>query len=514
MNLEKKTKQELVELLQTLEVLEKKQKYNKVATYFPDKGDHSRDKYPVHMEFMTAGNKHHIRAMVGGNGTGKSIWGSLEAYFHASGKYPKWWEGKRFEGPTKGWVCARENKQMRDSIQEILFGSYADQGTGMIPKEDILDDNGNLTTRAMSGTAGCVGTVAVRHYDKNGQFDGWSDIQFKTYAQGWQEFQGATRNWIWLDEEPDDPKIHSECLSRLRGPKGKEGILWCTFTPLLGYSTVYLTFLPNGQMPEDGISPTNPDQFVCVVGWDDVPHLSEDFKRSMIANWQATDPNSIEARTKGVAAMGSGRIYPIDEHFVVTPRMKIPTYWKKAYGIDPGWNNTAVIWIAQDPNTNIKYIYSEYKHGKVVYPIHAEAIKNRGDWIWGACDPHEAPKPRDDGTNTLDYLCGLGLNLIPARGEPNALRASILSQFQAGALKIVGEDCQELLNEIRIYRYDAHDPNKPARDQNDHLCDAMLYCLAKFDEIAASYCQIEEELYNLKRPSSNNESGRSSTTGY
>lgn len=490
------------------------QKYNKLEFMFPLVGEYRRDLYPKQMKFFAAGYSHLIRAFFGGNGTGKTCCGGTEFSYHLTGLYPADWKGRKFKHPIKAWGAARENKQLKEAMQEWLFGDLGDKGTGLIPRHCLVDEKGEVQTWAMAGTANCIGSARIKHHT-NGVFDGWSQVDFKTYAQGWQEFQGANRNLIWLDEEPDDAKIYAECIARIRGPEGKEGSLYITLTPLLGYSTVYLAFIPNGIVPYNGIHPDNEEKFVVVVTDDDVPHLSAKIKKTMEEEWKLTDPNSLQARQKGIAAIGSGRIYPIDESFVVVPKLQIPSFWPKAYGIDPGQANFAAIWVTKDPNTGILYVYDEYKHGKVVYLIHAEAIKNRGDWISGGIDPHEAVKPRDTGETVESYLESVGLHLTAAKGDPDALRIRIRAMFESGALKII-DNCTGLLNEIRTYRYDINDPNVPARNQEDHRCDALMYVICVFDQIAQSYAQIEEERYNATHSSQDtlDDSERSPITGY
>lgn len=505
-------KTDLVDLYKQLEELEYRKKYRVIDFMFPEKGEYRRELYPKHLAFFEAGKTKLNRGLLGGNGSGKTRGFGTEFTYHLTGQYPDWWKGKKFTHPVNAWGVARESKQLRGGMQATLFGEFTDIGTGLIPKECLLDDNGRFQTWAMSGTANCIGTCAVRHYT-DGVFDGWSTIEFKTAAQGWQEFQGATKHIVWIDEEPDDPKVVSECFARTRGPKGQEGMMVCTFTPLLGYTTLYLGFLPGGKMPPDGIHPDNPAKQVFVVSLNDVPHVSKEQLTAFIAEWKTSDPFSIKARVEGIAALGTGRIYPIDEDWVVVQDRNIPHYWPKAYGLDPGWSNTAAVWIAEDPNTNIKYIYSEYKHGQVVYPIHAEAIKNRGVWITGSIDPQEAGKPRENGAKTIDYLISLGLDLTRGTGDHAALRSMILAMFESGALKIT-ESCQKLLQEIRMYRYDEKDPNKPAKDQDDHLCDAMMYAIAKFDEIKMSYAEYEEEQYGNRNQGHVDDDGRNPITGY
>jgi phage terminase large subunit-like protein len=244
--LQNQPKAVLLDVIAALDALEAKQKYNKIASVFPDAGPYRKELYPKHMEFMERGSNHKIRAFLAGNRIGKSFTGAVETVYHLTGLYPKDWKGRRYNRPIKAWACARENKQLREGIQELLFGDFADKGTGLIPKDCLINDQGEMQTWAMAGTANCVGTVRSKWYNPEGQFIGWSTCDFKTYAQGWQEFQGAKRDWIWLDEEPDDAKIYTECLTRTSGAGEEDGSLICTFTPLLGYSSVYLGFVPNG----------------------------------------------------------------------------------------------------------------------------------------------------------------------------------------------------------------------------------------------------------------------------
>lgn len=508
-------RKEILSAIEAASALENKYKYNKALTYFTDIGVNSRDKYLKHMELMKATKTHNICAFVGGNGTGKSLFETLLAYWHASGNYPEWWDGFRFKNPIDIWMCARETKALREGIQELLFGSIADIGTGILPKDCLLDDKGNIQTWTMSGTANCIGQCLIKHHT-NGIFDGYSKIDFKTYAQGWAEFQGPTRQLIMLDEEPDDDKIYAECLARTR-PKdgGVPGHLMAFFTPTQGYSKTYLAFVPNGIFPHGGEHVENPLKYTVQVTWNDVPHLPETWKQSQIAEWKIADPGNIEARTMGVAAMGSGRVYPIDESFVVVPKIRIPEFWKRAYGMDPGHANFATVWVCQDPNTGTMYVYDEYKHGKVVYLLHAEAIRNRGEYIHGGIDPHEAVKPRDTGESIQSYFESQGLNLIAAKGDPDALRVRIRAMFESGALKLM-DSCPGIINETRTYRFDSHDPNKIAPNQEDHRLDALMYAICIFDRVAISYAEFEEEQYSTRniRTNNNDDGSRSNITGY
>jgi phage terminase large subunit-like protein len=515
MDLNKLNKDQLLEIATAVDALDKKFKYNKAKTYFPDKGKYSRDKYPKQMELMRAGKKHRLRALVGGNGSGKSLWLALESYYHMSGKYPAWWEGHKFTGPITAWLCGLDAKALRAGLQEILFGGIGDDdfGTGVIARDDMTDDSGHLQKWAMQGTANCIGQFRVRHYT-NGVFDGWSTCEFMSYEQGWKSFQGPTKNWIGFDEEPEDGKIFGECVARLRGKDGaKPGHFLATFTPTDGFRDVYLTFVPQGIFPEDGLHVDDPSKYTARIGWSNSPHLDEEWKASAIKQWELTDPENIQARTEGFAAAGSGRIFPTPESDIVVPKMEIPSYWKRCYGMDPGQKNFGGCWIAQDPDTNIYYVYDEYKTQRhVLYLIHAEAFRARGKWLQGGIDPHEACKPRDTGETVQSYFQTQGLNLTAASGDELAWLMKIRAWFESGQLKIM-DNCTQILSEYRTYHYDSNNPNKPAKNQQDHILDAMRYCLTVFDSVAESKAEYEES-QEQSDDDDQFDTGRSSVTGY
>src|SRR5262249_5063918 len=61
--------------------------------------------YPKQLEFHAAGAKHRERLLMAGNQIGKTLAGGFEAAMHATGRYPDWWKGRRFDRPTVGWAC-------------------------------------------------------------------------------------------------------------------------------------------------------------------------------------------------------------------------------------------------------------------------------------------------------------------------------------------------------------------------------------------------------------------------
>ncbi len=76
-----------------------RRKHEKFRTYFPATGPYRRELYPRHLELFAAGARYKERLFMAANRIGKSGAGAYEVTAHATGEYPDWWEGRRFDGP-------------------------------------------------------------------------------------------------------------------------------------------------------------------------------------------------------------------------------------------------------------------------------------------------------------------------------------------------------------------------------------------------------------------------------
>lgn len=481
-------KQELAKLLAEKA---QRQQYNKIESFFPAEGKFKRDLYPKHLQFMSNGKKYRQRAIIAANRTGKTVMGAYEMACHLTGEYPDWWEGRVFDHPIKAWAASKSNQVTKEVVQEELLGSVTDIGSGMIPKDRIV------RTTKKPGVADAIEAVFVQHAT-----GGVSELVFKSYDQGRETFQGTKKQVIWLDEEPSDPNIFSECLTRTAGSEGEEGIIYCTFTPLFGLSDVVLSFLPEGKIPADGVDPNNPHKYVTQVTWDEVPHLSQSWKEEALASYSQHER---DARSKGVPSLGAGAIYPYPEDELVVEPFEIPMWWPRAYGLDVGWNKTAAIWGAIDPDSKQIYLYSEHYQGNEPPAIHASAIRSRGDWIEGAIDPASQGASQVDGKRLLDLYEQEGLRLSPA---DNAVESGI---YQVGQLMASGQlkvfsTLRNWLSEYRVYR---RDENGKIVKKNDHLMDAMRYFVASGLDIART---MPDPDANYDSPVGS--SGQDTITGY
>lgn len=231
-------------------------------------------------------------------------------------------------------------------------------------------------------------------------------------------------------------------------------------------------------------------RFVVMASWDDCPHLSEDAKRELM---MAYPPHQRAARTKGIPQLGSGAIYPVDEDDIVCDPFEFPLWYRHAYGMDVGWNRTAAIWCAIDPQTDVAYLYSEYYRGEVEPPVHAAAIQSRGKWIPGVVDPASRGRGQSDGTQLLQQYQMMGLNLSVANNAVEAGIYSVWTRLTTGRLKVF-RTCVNWLGEFRIYR---RDENGKIVKENDHLMDSTRYL--SMSGIAAAAQHPPEDWTLMKR---------------
>jgi phage terminase large subunit-like protein len=439
--------------------LQRRLKRRRLSLYYPETGPLRRERYPKHLEFFTAGRTRRERLFMAANRVGKTEGvGGYETTLHLTGRYPDWWPGYRFDRPIKAWGAGDTSKTVRDIIQDKLLGPLGQYGTGLIPAEDIQ----RLTQKAQVPDA--IETIIVRH-----QSGGASTIQLKSYDQRREAFQGTEQDLIWLDEEaPLD--IYAECLLRTMTTGGR---MLCTFTPLMGLTEMVLSFMPGGKLPED----QDKGKFVISATWDDAPHLSDEEKEEL---WKSIPLYQRDARSKGIPQLGSGAIYPVLEEDVVVKPFEIPPYWPKAYGFDVGWNRTAAIWCALDRDADVAYLWSEHYRGQAEPSVHADAIRARGEWIFGAIDPAARGRSQEDGARLYQTYIDLGLNLIEAENAVEAGIHEVYQRLSSGRLKVF-DTLENWLGEYRIYRRD--EKGKVVK-MDDHLMDATRYLVMSGLDIA------------------------------
>lgn len=221
----------MISALETLQASIDRAKGRKLFDLYPEAGPLRRELYKKHLTFFAGGAVHMERCMMAANRIGKT-WGvgGYETALHATGLYPDWWEGRRFNHALDVWAAGDTLSTTRDIVQNALLGPVGAFGTGLVPMANL--DGDPVSAR---GITGAVDYFRVKHVS-----GGSSVIGFKSYDQGRKTFQGTAKHVVWLDEEPP-ADVYGECMVRLATTNG---LMLCTFTPLLGLSKVALMFLP------------------------------------------------------------------------------------------------------------------------------------------------------------------------------------------------------------------------------------------------------------------------------
>jgi len=362
---------------------------NKLAHYKP---------YAKQMEFHTAGATHRERLLCAGNQLGKTLAGGFEVAMHATGRYPDWWTGKRFDRPIVCWACGTTGETVRDTVQRVLLGRDR-KGTGAIPKQCL----GELVPSR--GVADLLDSIKVRH-----DSGGISTVGLKSYISGRERFQGETLDIVWLDEEPSID-IYTECLTRTNVGSNP---IFMTFTPLLGASEVVRRFLMD----------KSPDRSVTSMTIDDVEHYSDEERARIIASYPA---HELESRVRGVPSLGSGRVFPVPEEQIAIEQREFPPHWPKIGGMDFGWDHPfAAVELVWDREADCVYVSKTYRCRESTPIMHAAALRPWGKdlyWSW----------PRDGRRETLE---GAGISLATQYKEQGLDMLYEHSQFEDGSVSV------------------------------------------------------------------------------
>lgn len=457
---------EEAELLGLLEADDAETSTGRLWTIFPDTGPYQRSLYGKHLQFFAGGLAHRERLFISANRIGKTRAACYELALHLTGLYPDWWRGRRFDHPVRAWAAGTSSKKVKEILQEELFGPVGQRGTGMLPASHILH-----ITKAASSIADLIDTAQIYHVA-----GGTSQLTLKYYEQGREAFEGTFQDVILEDEEPP-LAIHAENVLRTMDTTGTgehNGLVMTTFTPLEGLSETVMHFLPDGQIPEE---PVVQGRAIVNATWDDVPHLDAATKAELL---RTIPPYQLDARSRGIPVLGAGVIYPVAEDDYLVDDFPMPKHWLRAYAMDVGWNRTAVVWGAYDPEQDRWTLYHEYYRGQAEPSIHATAVKAPGTWIRGVIDPAARGRSQLDGRQLMATYQDLGLDLTEAENAVEAGLYAVWERLSTGRLKV----CRSLANlrkELRLYR---RDEKGHIVKTNDHACDAMRYLVMSAKAVA------------------------------
>lgn len=441
--------QDLKDALKLVETLKERRETNQLKFI---------EHYPEQWEYLNDVSR--TAVMFGGNQTGKSRTGSSEVVYHLTGEYPDNYRGIRFKSATKIWVAGESAVRVRDTIQEKLFGDLGRFGTGMIPKDAFVDESKksgfNLLMKA--GVPQAIDIARVKH--RSGDC---SSVQFFSYDQGRDKFQGSSVNWVWFDEEPPED-IYNECRMRVIA---KNGYIRFTFTPLGGVTSLYDRLMHDDKVGKHFLPMSS------------AKHLSSDAKEDLLTGLSESERM---AREMGVATVGTGKVFQFGEDEYVCEDFEIPRHWRRIGGLDVGLDHpTCAVAIAVDDESGCVYVYKEYKKAGATPLTHTTNLRN-----WGlefSTDPHAFDRAIGSGISaaTVYEDDGHGLKLFKAPAGPGSVEASInkIRAYIGSGRFWIFKTCQSLIDEMRLYRTDR---NGKIYKHNDDTVDSCRYAFMSMDK--------------------------------
>lgn len=439
-----------MELVHLTEQLKYVTETTRLADYAP---------YPKQREFHRNGASFRERLLMAGNQLGKTLAVAMEVAMHMTGRYPGWWEGYRFTRPTRGIAGSESTELTKKGVQRLLLGNPETPehwGTGSIPREYLVD------TVRHQGVPNAVSAIIASHIS-----GGQSICTMASYDQGRTKWQADTLDWAWFDEEPPED-VYMEGFTRTNVSQGPVMI---TFTPLKGMTKVVRRYYPTGT--------AFPGTSVTQMTIDDVDHYTPEQKQAIVDSYPEHEK---KARTRGLPALGSGRVFTVDEDDITCKAFAIPDHWPQINGIDFGWSHpSAAANIAWDRDTDTVYVTKIFRKKECPPLNFSAAVKPWGLWIPWAW-PHDGKQnpekfDKSDVKQLKDIYAGHGLKMLAMHAcmpdGSNGLEGSVaemLEMMMVGRFKVFAH-LAEFFEEFNNY----HRKDGLIVKENDDILSATRY---------------------------------------
>lgn len=258
-------------------------------------------------------------------------------------------------------------------------------------------------------------------------------------------------------------------------------------------------------MTNSPLEATNhPDRAVIFATIDDALHFTAEERARIISSYPAYER---EARTKGIPAMGSGRIFPVTDEEIECEPFRIPAHWPQINGMDFGIAHPfAAVNCAWDRDADVFYVCKEYRASGQTPITQAAAVKPWGIWVPNAWPSDGLAKEKGSAIPLKDQYVKQGLVMLGKHAQfddgsvgVEAGLMDMLDRMQTGRWKVFST-CQSWFSEFRLY----------------HRKDGMVVKLID-DLLSASRYAYMMRRYAAVEPRDDYQDeprGRSSTTGY
>lgn len=427
------------------EILKNRAEFDTLARYNTGEKVHRKQ-----LEFHKCTKRN--RWVFGGNRSGKTECGAVEAVWMARGIHPFRPNRKN----VHGWVVSVTYEVQRDVAQSKILHYL---------RPDWIENIIMHTGSKGSPSTGVIDTIVVRNV-----FGGLSKIGFKSADQGREKFQGASLDFVWFDEEPPQD-IYEECRMRVLDKKGD---IFGTMTPLKGLTWVYDEIYLNRH--------NDKEVYYIQMEWADNPFLDEEEVASIT---KGLSEEMLQTRRYGHFHATSGLVYPeFDESIHVIDPFEIPFDWQDNVSIDPGLRNPlSAHFYCVDNDGNIYVVAEHYEEGKDI-DYHARAILSIADrlkWHRNSSGDLEALIDSAAGQKTLASAKSVS-ELF--RERKIAVNPKVNKELFTGISRVrsyfferppkifIFKCCVNLIRELKTYRWGGADA--PIK-KDDHALDELRY---------------------------------------
>jgi catechol 2,3-dioxygenase-like lactoylglutathione lyase family enzyme len=185
---------------------------------------------------------------------------------------------------------------------------------------------------------------------------------------------------------------------------------------------------------------------------------------------------------KGQFTRPAGLIYNAFTDEMLVDPFSIPQDWERAVGVDFGGANTAIVWLANEPESGRWYLYKEYLAGGRTTQEHVE---NAVRGLDGAEDFYTAGGAKSETQERLDWTAA-GLPLAEPRFASVEVGIDrVTSLIKEDRFRLF-KSCAGVRDELGSYRRKLDDAGNPTDDIQDkrhfHRLDALRYIAAQIEQ--------------------------------
>lgn len=416
---------------------------------------------PHKKQYLFHTSEKNTRLYIGGNRSGKTVGGAVEVCYWLMKKHPY----RRLplpEGPLRGRAVAVDFNYgvdilMIPEIKRWLPPSFLINGSW----EDSYDKEHRLLTLTNKST-----------------------LEFRSYEQDLDKHAGASRHFIWFDEEP--PKhIYNENMLRILDT---HGYIWITMTPVEGLTWTYEDlYLKGTENPDGNIS-------VIEIDTNENPHLTQEAIEMVMG---ALDPEERKARERGEYVSVGGKIFKMfNEHDHVVEPINVADYrnWELYSSLDHGYNNpTAILFHLVSPENKI-ITFMEHYEREMIIDDHAKAywemVKTIGrEPPYNVGDPAINQRNGLTGTSVKQEYADRGIYWADGNNDVlsgvNRMASYLKKRGEDGLpLWTITANCTNLIKEMKKLRWASFQNKKAVFENNrkeqihkkdDHAADSARY---------------------------------------